>query len=147
MTAWLAIVIALCLGACSRSELPPPAETPAAQVPVAHASPAQAPAPASKDPRAARELIAKGAVVIDVRTAEEYANEHLPRAINIPVQELPRRIAEIETLVAGDRTRPIVVYCAAGSRAAKAKAQLEAADYSHVVNGGGLSDLRDGDRL
>lgn len=132
----LLVIIALCVGACSGSGLPPPARPPAAQVP----------APTSKDPRAARELIANGAVVIDVRTAEEYANEHLSRAINIPVQELLDRIAEIETLVAGDRTRPIVVYCAAGSRAAKAKAQLEAAGYFHVVNGGGLGDLRAGDR-
>ncbi len=84
--------------------------------------------------------------MIDVRTAEEYASGHLSRAINIPVQELPGRIAEIETLVAGDRTRPIVVYCAAGARAAKAKAQLDGAGYSNVVNGGGLDDLRAGDR-
>ena len=130
MKTLLAIVAALCLGACSRSELPP----------------TQASAPTSKDPAAARELIAAGAVVIDVRTADEYADAHLSRAINIPVQELPGRIAEIEALVAGDRTRPIVVYCAAGSRAAKAKAQLDAAGYSHVVNGGGLRDLRAGDR-
>jgi phage shock protein E len=127
MKTTLAIVIALCLGACSRSEVPPPN---------------QAPTPTNKDPAAARELIARGAVVIDVRTAEEYANAHLSRAINIPVQELPGRIAEIETLVAGDRTRPIVVYCAAGSRAAKAKAQLDAAGFSNIVNGGGLRDLR-----
>jgi phage shock protein E len=125
----LAIVTAFCLGACSRSELPPPA---------------QAPAPTSKDPAAARELIAAGAVVIDVRTADEYADAHLSQAINIPVQELPGRIAEIDALVAGDRTRPIVVYCAAGSRAAKAKAQLDVAGYSNVVNGGGLGDLRAG---
>lgn len=74
----LAIVAAFCLGACSASQLPPVT---------------QAPAPTSKEPAAARELIARGAVVIDVRTAEEYASEHLPRAINIPVQELPGRIA------------------------------------------------------
>ncbi len=136
MKTLLAIVIALCLGACTRSELPPPTQSP----------PAQALAPTNKDPRAARELIASGAIVIDVRTAEEYASGHLSRAINIPVQELPGRIAEIETLVAGDRTRPIVVYCAAGARAAKAKAQLDGAGYSNVVNGGGLDDLRAGDR-
>jgi phage shock protein E len=132
MKALLAIVTALCLGACSGPRLPPPAD----------AAVAQAPAPPNKDPRAARELIARGAVVIDVRTAEEYATGHLARAINIPVQELPVRIAEIETLVASDRTRPIVVYCAAGARAAKAKAQLESAGYSHVVNGGSLGDLQ-----
>lgn len=137
----LAIVIALCLGACTRSGLPPPAQASPAQPP-----PARAAAPTNKDPRAARALIARGAVVIDVRTAEEYASGHLSGAINIPVQELPGRIAEIDTLVAGDRTRPIVVYCAAGARAAKARTQLDAVGFSSVVNGGGLDDLRAGDR-
>ncbi|HET7499405.1 MAG TPA: rhodanese-like domain-containing protein [Kofleriaceae bacterium] len=137
----LAIVLALCLGACTRSELPPPAQVSPTQPP-----PAQAAAPTNKDPRAARELIASGAIVIDVRTPDEYASRHLSRAINIPVQELPRRIAEIEVLVAGDRTRPIVVYCAAGARAAEAKAQLDAAGFSSVVNGVGLDDLRAEDR-
>lgn len=135
------VVTALCLGACTRSPLPPPAQASPTQPP-----PTQAAAPTNKDPRAARELIARGAVVIDVRTAEEYASGHLSRATNIPVQELPGRVTEIERLVGGDRTRPIVVYCAFGSRAAKAKTQLEAAGYSHVVNGGGFDDLRSEDR-
>lgn len=126
----LTIVTALWLAACAGPAVPPPA---------------QAPPAASRDPAAARALIARGAVVIDVRTAEEYDSGHLSRAINIPVQELPGRFAEIEALVAGDRTRPIVVYCAAGSRAAKAKAQLDATGYTHVVNGGGFNDLRAAD--
>jgi phage shock protein E len=52
---------------------------------------------------------------------------------------------EVEKLVAGDKARPIVVYCASGSRSAKAKAALEAAGYSTVVNGGGHDDLAAGD--
>jgi phage shock protein E len=35
----------------------------------------------------------------------------------------------------------VVVYCAAGRRAAKAKQQLDAAGYTNVVNGGGFDDL------
>ena len=124
--------IALCcalLGACSKSE---PTSSP----------PPPIPASTAKQPDAARTLIASGAVVIDVRTADEYAEEHLPNAVNIPVQDVSSRLGEIATLVANDKTRPIVVYCAAGARAAKAKAQLDAAGYSQVVNGGGLDDLR-----
>lgn len=134
----LALVAALCLGACAHASSSPPVQAPAATN--------ENPAAVDKDPAAARELIARGAIVIDVRTAAEYATAHLARAVNIPVQELPGRIAEVETLVAGDMTRPIVVYCAAGGRAAKARAQLAAAGYSHVVNGGGLDDLRVADR-
>lgn len=122
---------AICCGACSRSEPPAPAPTTTST---------------TKDPAAARKLLAAGAVVIDVRTPEEYAGAHLPQAINIPVQVLPDRMPEVEKLVAGDKARPIVVYCAAGARAAKAKAALDAAGYSAVVNGGGLDDLRAGDR-
>jgi phage shock protein E len=124
------VVAAVCLAGCSRSESPPPTPTTAST---------------SKDPAAARRLVAAGAKVIDVRTADEYAEAHVPNAINIPVQELPTRLPEVAELVAGDKARPIVVYCAAGSRAAKAKATLEAAGYSAVVNGGGLDDLSAGD--
>lgn len=96
-----------------------------------------------KDPEAARKLIAAGAVVVDVRTTDEFADEHLPAATNIPVQELGTRMTEVDKLVGSDKSRPIVVYCASGRRAGKAKAQLEAAGYTHVVNGGGFDDLRE----
>jgi phage shock protein E len=96
----------------------------------------------AKDPAAARTLIADGAVVLDVRSPDEYADGHLSKATNIPVQELGGRLAEVDKLVGGDRSRAVVVYCAAGKRAAKAKTQLEAAGYTTVVNGGGFDDLR-----
>lgn len=121
------LLLCLALASCSRSE--PPA-------------PAPAPTTVAKDPEAARKLIASGAVVLDVRTAGEYAGEHLPNAVNIPVQELPTRLDEVAKLVANDKTKPIVVYCGTGKRAGKAKAELDAAGYSRVVNGGGLDDVR-----
>jgi phage shock protein E len=123
---------AIALGNCSKPEL------------ALRAEPVEV-APPSKDPATARAMIASGAVVIDVRTADEFADRHLAMAVNLPVDELPGRLAEVDRLVGGDRTRPIVVYCAAGKRAARAKAQLEAAGYTRVVNGGGLDDLRAAD--
>ena len=105
-------------------------------------APSPAAASTAKDPAAARKQIAAGAIVLDVRTAEEFAEDHLPTAANIPVQELGTRMADIEKLVGTDKSRPIVVHCAAGGRAAKAKEQLDAAGYTNVVNGGGLDDLR-----
>jgi phage shock protein E len=124
----LVLVLALGVASCSRSE-PTPADHPPAVA-------------SAKDPQAARTLIARGAVVLDVRTADEYAGGHLPSAVNLPVQELGQRIGDVDRLVAGDKTRPIVVYCARGARAAKAKQALEAAGYSSVTNGGGLDDLQ-----
>lgn len=121
-------VAAIALGNCSKPETGLRAE------------PVQV-APPSKDPVTARALIASGAVVIDVRTADEFADRHLANAVNLPVDELSGRLAELDRLVGGDRTRPVVVYCSAGKRAARAKAQLEAAGYTRVVNGGGLDDL------
>jgi phage shock protein E len=126
------LVVLFVLGACSKSE--------PAQAPPAPASTSAA--PAAKDPATARKLIAEGAVVLDVRSPEEFAEAHLPSAVNIPVDDVTARVAEIDKLVGGDKSRPVVVYCAAGSRARKAKQQLDATGYSHVVNGGGLDDLR-----
>jgi phage shock protein E len=58
------------------------------------------------------------------------------------VADVARRMAEVEQLVGGDKTKPVVVYCGAGPRAAKAKRELEAAGFTHVVNGGGFKHLR-----
>jgi phage shock protein E len=124
----IALAVAVALAGCSKSEPPRPQPAPVTK--------------STKDPEAARKLIAAGAVVLDVRTADEYAEAHLPNAVNLPVQELSSRLGDVDGLVAGDKARSIVVYCAAGARATEAKAQLEAAGYSHVVNGGGLDDLR-----
>jgi len=97
---------------------------------------------AAIDPAAARDLIAAKAVVLDVREPDEYASGHLEAAKNIPVDTVSENLAEIERLVGGDKTKPIVVYCASGVRAATAKATLEAHGFTHVVDGGGYRDLK-----
>ncbi len=86
-------------------------------------------------------MIAAGAVVVDVRTPDEFSEGHLPQATNIPIQDFAQRITEVDKLTGGDKTKPVVVHCAVGGRAAKAKQQLEAAGYTQVVNGGGFDDL------
>jgi len=53
-----------------------------------------------------RRLLAEGAQLIEVLPAEEYVEEHLPGAVNIPLKELDReRVREL------DRSRPVIVYC------------------------------------
>ena len=118
------VLVLVAIAACSKSVAPPPT------------------ASTAKDPAVARVLISKGAVVIDVRTAEEFAAGHVPNATNIAVESFGSHLDDVDKLVASDHSRAIVVYCAAGARAAKAKAQLDAAGYSHVVNGGGIDDLQ-----
>ena len=82
-----------------------------------------------------RQLIDSGAQVVDVRTPQEFGGGAYPGAVNIPLQELPRRIDEIR------KGKPVVVYCASGGRSAMAAAMLKRAGYGEVVNAGGLSDM------
>ncbi len=82
-----------------------------------------------------QEKLAKGAVVLDVRRADEVARGAYPGSLHIPLDELQRRLGEIP------RGRPVVAYCAAGVRAGSAVQILKRAGFEDVVNGGGLSDL------
>ena len=71
-----------------------------------------------------RKLVEQGALLLDVRTPAEFAEGHVTRATNIPVQELPARLQEV-----GSRSRPVVVYCRSGGRSAQASAMLSAAGF------------------
>ncbi len=51
-------------------------------------------------------LVAQGAQLVEVLPVEEYAAEHLPGAINIPLKVLNR-----ETASQLDTARPVIVYC------------------------------------
>ena len=72
----------------------------------------------------ARELVGQGWVLLDVRTPEEYRQGHPEAARNIPVQELPQRMAEV-----GPPGTRVVVYCQAGGRSAAAAQILRAHGY------------------
>lgn len=93
------------------------------------------------DPQLALSLVkTEGALLIDVRTPEEFAGERIPGARNFPIQDLPKRLPEIEELAGDDKDKPIVIYCASGFRAAKAKAILLDAGFKRLTNLGGVSD-------
>jgi phage shock protein E len=79
--------------------------------------------------------IKAGATVVDVRTPGEFQSGAYPGALNIPVQELDRRLGELS------KDRPIVVYCASGMRSASAERLLRARGFADVVNGGGLTQM------
>ena len=82
------------------------------------------------------EMIKTGAKVIDVRSPEEFEDEHYPDAINIPVNLIQVRAGEL-----GDKNAPLVLYCASGSRSAYAARILSMAGFKKVVNAGGLYDM------
>lgn len=52
-----------------------------------------------------RGLLAVGAQLVEVLPEEEFEEEHLPGAVNIPLKELGDRASEL------DRLRPVIVYC------------------------------------
>jgi phage shock protein E len=82
------------------------------------------------------EKIKGGAMIVDVRTTEEFNDEHYPKALNIPVDEVFDRLSEF-----GDRAKPVVVYCATGSRSAYAARVLRSEGFVDVINAGGLYDM------
>ena len=87
----------------------------------------EGPAGGIVDGPTARRLLAAGAVVIDVRTAREFASGHVPEAKNIPHDEIAARAPEI-----GPPQTPVVVYCSSGRRSAIAAAELKRLGYSRI---------------
>jgi rhodanese-related sulfurtransferase len=69
-------------------------------------------------------------IVLDVRTPEEYADGHVPGAINIPYTHLPARISELPD--AGDKD--IVIYCATGVRAARAASRFRDNGFTRLLH-------------
>lgn len=86
-------------------------------------------------PEVVRAKLDAGARVVDVRTVDEFRSGAYPGAVNIPLQALGGRLAEIP------RDRPVVVYCASGLRSGAAARILRKAGVTDVVNAGGLSHL------
>ena len=83
----------------------------------------------------ARDLVEKGARLLDVRSREEFAGGHLPGAIHIPVDELETRIGELEP-----RHAAVVVYCRSGRRSARAAELLRTSGFDAVYDLGPMSD-------
>jgi phage shock protein E len=88
------------------------------------------------DAAVVREKIKAGALVVDVRTPAEFAAGAYQGAINIPLDQVEKRLADF-----GVRKHAIVVYCRTGNRSGQAKVILEKNGFSDVTNGGGLKDM------
>ena len=77
-----------------------------------------------------------GYIILDVRTPEEYAEKHIPNAINIPNESIG--VAEIPELP--DKDQLILVYCRSGNRSKQASEKLVALGYTNIVEFGGIND-------
>ena len=85
-----------------------------------------------------QEALQSGALVIDVRSPQEYANGHFSTAINIPYDQVKQRLGELGE----DKKRPIVLYCYVGSRSAAVKRILQANGFVSIINARNYAALR-----
>lgn len=84
--------------------------------------------------KSAKAKVEKGAVLVDVRTEQEFQSGHIEGAINIPVQVLEQRLSELP------KDKEIVVYCRSGQRSARAQKMLKASGFTQVFDMGGMGN-------
>ena len=75
-----------------------------------------------------------GAILLDVRTPQEYREGRIPGSKNVPLQELDRIAA-----VAARRDTPLFVYCHSGARSSQAVRLLAGMGYTNTKNIGGIA--------
>lgn len=83
-----------------------------------------------------KNALRRGAIIVDVRTPQEYDNGHIPDAFNIPADRLK---------VSAERLRasklPVIVCCSSGERSTNAVQLLKANGVKEVYNGGDWKKL------
>ena len=77
---------------------------------------------------------ANGAVLLDVRTHQEYREGHVPGSKNVPLQQLDKISS-----VADNKSIPLFVYCYSGGRSRQAASMLQHMGYTNVQNIGGIT--------
>ena len=77
----------------------------------------------------------EGAVLLDVRTPEEYAEGHIPGSVNVPLQSIDKVASAL-----ADKTKTVFVYCRSGARSSQAVAFMKQMGYTEVHNIGGILD-------
>jgi len=75
-----------------------------------------------------------GAVLLDVRTPQEYREGHIPGSKNVPLQQLDKIRSATDNMDV-----PLFVYCYSGGRSRQATAMLQGMGYANVRNIGGIA--------
>lgn len=73
------------------------------------------------------------AILLDVRSFQEFREGHIPGSQNLPLQFLD----EVDT-VTDDKDVPLFLYCRSGSRSFQAASQLQDMGYTNITNIGGI---------
>jgi phage shock protein E len=84
---------------------------------------------------AIKDYIAKGAVIIDVRTVSEYVSGHIKGSENIPLDTILDHIIKIQNL-----NKPVIACCRSGMRSGQATSLLKQHGID-IINGGGWEEL------
>ncbi|MCL2596689.1 MAG: rhodanese-like domain-containing protein [Paludibacter sp.] len=77
-----------------------------------------------------RQMIADGALLLDVRTKGEFASGHAKDAKNIPLDVLKANLSKL------NKSKPIIAVCASGMRSGTAVSMLKQNGFTEVYNGG-----------
>lgn len=84
-------------------------------------------------------LFAPQTVWIDVRSLDEYNEDHIENTENIPHTEIAMQISDLDL----DKSTPIKLFCRSGVRAGLALTALQDLGYTNVENVGGIADARE----
>lgn len=79
----------------------------------------------------------ENAVLLDVRTKEEYAERKIEGSINLPLDEIQRI-----TDVVPDKSTPVFLHCRSGKRSGRAQKILTSMGYTNAVNIGGIMTFK-----
>lgn len=82
------------------------------------------------------EVLAKGGVIIDVRTPGEYAGGHIKGSVNIPLAALQGQLGKLK------KEKPVITCCASGMRSGSARTMLLANGFAEVHNAGSWYNLK-----
>ncbi len=83
-----------------------------------------------------KQMMADGAVVIDVRTPQEFEAGNVPNSINIPLNQVQHKVNKFKSI-----KKPIILCCASGNRSGQATSFLKSQGINEVYNGGGWRRL------
>ena len=77
------------------------------------------------------------ALIVDVRTPEEFADGHYPGAINIPHETILDGLSQLGVT----QVTPVILYCRSGNRSGQAEQALREKGFTEATNAGGLEAL------
>ncbi|MFN5335023.1 MAG: rhodanese-like domain-containing protein [Bacteroidota bacterium] len=82
-----------------------------------------------------KQMVAEGAIIVDVRTPGEYQSGHIKGSLNIPVDIIKNKLADLKK-----KNKPVITCCRSGARSGMAKDILSNAGIT-VYNGGPWNSL------